>query len=141
LPRACFRPDGNLGGPGSPAADYAFDDGLVVTGDRLQFVLAPSLVLDLRRTGTQLAGTLGGWTYSSRTAGLGLYSDFGVAKTGGYISGNDLFLNAGPAPFSGSADNTGRLTATFDGAVRSRNCCEDNFYCVAAGFTWTPTPH
>jgi hypothetical protein len=75
--------------------DIAFDNGLVVSGDKLRytlpgFYLEKGLELDIERNGNQLLGSLGGWLE---------------------WPGNLL-----PSVLTGTADSTtGRLTGTSQG--------------------------
>jgi len=120
-------------------ADWPLDGPLVVSGDQLRFSVSTpycgvgqsspvSFSLDIARAGTQLSGTIGGnWNYGPNGSNVCA----GVSKT------ND---SSHPALFSGSTNNDGRLSCTFDGFVAAGNPIHTALNCSAPNFTWTLTP-
>jgi hypothetical protein len=112
-----------------PAADYGFDNILVVSGDHLKFIVSNGssfpghpLDLEMARAGNHVAGTIGG--------GAGWGGPF-----------NDDFLFSAGGTVAGSADNNGRLTGTLDGVVTIDTAGLREYVCTAPGLTWTLTPH
>ncbi len=121
-----------------PLADYGFDNNLAVSGDTLRFSLPsyttglPRLELVIQRTGSQLAGTIGGVSPWRSAVELAVW---GTAP-----ANFETFPN--PAMLSGNTDNKGRLMGTFDGSAEVLTCCETIPTCVNySGFAWTLTPH
>jgi hypothetical protein len=114
--------------------DVPVDGPLLVNGDQLRFSVfgqnvlpGEELSLDIARAGSQLSGTIGGTWRIPPTPITGIaisYTRFGHERV----------------LFSGSADNDGRLSGSFDGYVWAGNFAYTYLEC-AARFTWTLTPH
>jgi len=145
MPPACFV---NVSIAHLPSPDYMFDNALTVAGNALRFSVpdsngSDSLVLDVRRSGARIAGTFGGMTSADRTIGdMPSNAHFQVAATGGPVY-DWYIVKFGPTAVAGTADYaSGRLSGTFDGAVRGDDAYPGyGFYCIASGFAWTLTPH
>jgi hypothetical protein len=111
-----------------PPPDVAFDSGLTVTGDYLQYVVQGNystvLALDVVRTGNQLSGTL-------HTLNGNLVSWPGIVHLG-------VFINM--AVTSGTLDNSGRLTGTARGRYSDEGF-PGYIECADSEITFTLTPH
>jgi hypothetical protein len=120
-------------------ADWPLDGPLVVNGDQLRFSVSTpycgiarsftaSFSLDITRAGTQLSGTIGGfWNDGPLESNV---------CTRLFKTANDY-----DRPLvSGSTNNDGRLSGTFDGSVQAGNIINSYLNCQASGFTWTLTP-
>ena len=121
-----------------PQREFRFDDNLSVNADRLRFSplpsvfqIVPTFAVDIVRDGSRLSGTIGGagqWE-------VGI--SFEIWRT--------FWEHHPPVPevstFTGSTDNKGRLTGTFNGSVESIRY-DSYMWCInGTGLTWTLAPH
>jgi hypothetical protein len=124
-----------------PAHEFRFDDNLAVDAGRLRFSLPqryylgiPTFAVDIVRDGSRLSGTIGGAGVMNQGISFEIWRTF--------------WEHAFPPPsvevptFTGSTDNKGRLTGTFNGSVESKSCCDQYAWCIGGtGLNWTLTPH
>ncbi len=132
--------------------NYAFDYDLIVQGPSLQMTLRdgnrwgqvgiPPLTLTIQRAGQQLSGTIGGLTFVDagpykQYTQLALWRDRANRPGVRWEERGDR----GQIPsFTGTADNEGKLTGSFDGYFQVTYLSSGWFDCAVQGATFTLEP-